>query len=566
MEDSEGNSSVFLRKEPCPSCGSSDNLARYSDGHGHCFGCGHYEHGEASRAQRDGTTTIRRRNTRVSGLIENGEVKALNSRKINAATCQHFNYTVGRYKGKPAHVAPYYDADGELVAQHLRTEDKEFPWLGESKQATMFGQNLWRDGGKMVVVTEGEIDCMSVSQMQGNKWPVVSIGCGAGEKNDDGLVPKVERYVAKHVEWLEKFETVVFCFDTDDQGKASAIAAASVLSPGKAKIAHLPAPFKDANEMLVAGKGKELLDAIWGAKEYRPDGIVTLADLKERVLRPVEWGLPWPWETLTKLTYGRRTGEVYAFGAGTGVGKTDTFMEIASDTVEKHGQPVALFFLEQEPTETGKRLAGKIANRRFHVPDAGWTQEELAAAWDKLIASGKVYLYDHFGSTDWSIIRSRIRYLAKSEGVKHFFIDHLTALAAAEDDERKALEQIMADMGGLVKELDIAIYLISHLATPEGKPHEEGGRVMIRHFKGSRAIGFWCHYMFGLERNQQAASEKERQTTTFRVLKDRYTGQATGETFLMGYDAETGRLYETQDSPFEDESRGSEATRGDQDF
>jgi twinkle protein len=162
-------------------------------------------------------------------------------------------------------------------------------------------------------------------------------------------------------------------------------------------------------------------------------------------------------------------------------------------------------------------------------------------------------MFDHFGSADWDLIEKRIRYLYHSEGVRIFYIDHLTALAAAEDDEKKGLERITASMGGLVKELDIMIILVSHLATPEGKPHEEGGRVMIRHFKGSRAIGFWCHYMFGLERNQQAEDEEERQTTTFRVLKDRYTGQATGQVFYLGYDPEEGRLFE-KPGMFDDET------------
>ena len=37
--------SVCIRHEPCPQCGSRDNLARYSDGHAYCFGfnCGYYE-------------------------------------------------------------------------------------------------------------------------------------------------------------------------------------------------------------------------------------------------------------------------------------------------------------------------------------------------------------------------------------------------------------------------------------------------------------------------------------------------------------------------------------------
>lgn len=31
--------SVFLRHEPCPRCGSRDNVGRYSDGSAYCFGC-----------------------------------------------------------------------------------------------------------------------------------------------------------------------------------------------------------------------------------------------------------------------------------------------------------------------------------------------------------------------------------------------------------------------------------------------------------------------------------------------------------------------------------------------
>ena len=32
------------------------------------------------------------------------------------------------------------------------------------KQAVLFGQNLWRDGGRTVVITEGELDALSMSQ------------------------------------------------------------------------------------------------------------------------------------------------------------------------------------------------------------------------------------------------------------------------------------------------------------------------------------------------------------------------------------------------------------------
>lgn len=528
MEDD----SSFIRKEPCPECGSRDNLARYSDGHAYCFGCDYFEPGDGSKAP----PTSRKGNLMEDAIT--GTYHALPKRGITEETCRKFGYQVGRDKhGTMVQVAPYYDADGRLVGQKTRTADKEFRFLGNSKEATLFGQNIWPAGGRRVVVTEGEIDAMSVSQIQSNKWPVVSIPNGA---------QGAHKSIAKNLQWLNTFEEVVLLFDNDAPGQAAVQACAPLFPPGKVKVATLPGDRKDPNDLLMAEEGHLLTSIIWDAKVYRPDGIVTLGDIKDKLLRPVEWGLPWWSETLTKLTYGRRFGELYAFGAGTGIGKTDWLTQQIVYDITELKQPVGLFFLEQQPEETGRRVAGKLAGRRFHVPDAGWTNEELSGAIDDLEAGGRLFLYDSFGATDWDVIRETMRYLAHSEGVRIFYLDHLTALAAAKEDERKALEVIMAEIGGLVKELDCIIHIVSHLATPEGKPHEEGGRVMIRHFKGSRAIGFWCHYMFGLERDQQAEDEQARSVTTFRVLKDRYTGQATGKIIHLGYDHEEGRLFETE--------------------
>ncbi len=108
----------------------------------------------------------------------------------------------------------------------------------------------------------------------------------------------------------------------------------------------------------------------------------------------------------------------------------------------------------------------------------------------------------------------------------------------------------MEEIAALTKRLKLRTHLVSHLSTPEGTSHEEGGRVTIRHFKGSRAIGFWSHFMFGLERDQQEEDLTKRNTTTFRILKDRKTGRGTGKTFALTYDPKTGLLTEGTASPF----------------
>src|SRR3546814_9830027 len=43
MPDYEKDTSAFMGHEPCPECGSRDNLARYASGRGHCHGCGYNE-------------------------------------------------------------------------------------------------------------------------------------------------------------------------------------------------------------------------------------------------------------------------------------------------------------------------------------------------------------------------------------------------------------------------------------------------------------------------------------------------------------------------------------------
>jgi twinkle protein len=126
------------------------------------------------------------------------------------------------------------------------------------------------------------------------------------------------------------------------------------------------------------------------------------------------------------------------------------------------------------------------------------------------------------------------------QGYTEFYIDHLTAFAAHAQDERKMLEATCADMAMLAQRLGVRFYVISHLSTPEGKPHEEGGRVFIKHFKGSRAIGFWAHFMFGIERDTQAEDVEVQKRGLFRCLKDRYTGSATGKHLTMLYDIESG--------------------------
>ena len=125
-----------------------------------------------------------------------------------------------------------------------------------------------------------------MSQLQGNKFPVVSIPTGAAG---------AKKAIAKQLEWVESFERVVLMFDQDDAGRNAASEVAQLLSVGKAHIATLP--LKDPNEMLMAGKGSEAIDQMWGAKSYRPDGIIAGTDMWDTIMKKKTTLL---WTTPTK--------------------------------------------------------------------------------------------------------------------------------------------------------------------------------------------------------------------------------------------------------------------------
>lgn len=474
----------------------------------------------------------------VGDIAKESSIMAIPDRGIRKEIADYFGIrcSVDETSGEITdHYYPYYQ-DGKLSAyKHRVVEGKDFSIIGQGRNMPLFGANLTGEGGKLLIVTEGELDAAAATQMlrdRGKNYRVVSLPTGANS-----------RAIRDNIEWLETFEHVFLAFDQDEPGRRAAVEVAELLTPGKVKIMSFSE--KDACDMLLQQKGPEFFNSVYAAQPFRPDGIVSVDDVIEDAMRPVEWGLSWPWDTLTAATYGIRRAEIYGFGAGSGCGKTEGFKEIIDHVINVHKNPAGVIFLEEPVAKTLKVLAGKKFNKRFHIPDGDWTIDELRSGIEDL--RGKVYLYNHFGAKDWENIKTKIKYMAISLGIKDIFLDHLTALVAQEDNEYKALNRIMEEMSSLAQELDITIYYISHLRKPNGTPHEEGGRVTADQFKGSGAIVFWSNFLFGYERNQQAENPNERNTTLFRVLKDRNTGLATGLTFNLWYEHETGRWKEKTD-------------------
>lgn len=522
---------------PCCKCDSSDGVQFYDD-HYFCYACNSW----ISIEEYEGGETKPSPSTPSPEFLK-GSFNPLPDRKISLETCKKYRYATSTYKGREIQIAPYKDQSGTTRFQKIRFTDKKEFFIIPKKTTIdiLFGSHLF--GGSSfnttLVITEGEIDCLTVSQVQGNKYPVVSVPNGAAG---------AAKAIKKNLEWVEKFSSVVFMFDNDEPGRRAAEECAALLSVGKAKIAYLP--LKDPNEMLKAGRSGEIITAIHTAKEWRPDGVVNGNELWEVVNTPISMGLSYPFPTLTKATYGTRIPEYTVIGAGTGIGKTTIFSEFESHFILEHKERVGIIHLEQTDQETCLQLMSRYLKKPIFLPDVEVSEEERREAFDKTVGNGNVFLYKAFGTKSFDKVKSIIKYLVTGCECKYIFLDHISALGSgvkAGADVNQTMKNISSELAALTRELSFGLHAISHLRKSNNKKSWENGAVpTIDDFEGTGDITKWADFVFAISRNKHAKGI-DKNKSYFHCLKDRYTGKADGLVFPIMYNPNTCRLVEVDD-------------------
>ena len=529
--------SEFEYHTSCPSCGSSDALAVYSDGHAHCFVCQHYVHGdtEMPEPQPKQAKEFLTPNTEKSWL----------KRGLTWETCQKWGVGLDKYNGATVRVFQYRDAKGNLVGQKTRPKDKKGMRAINLKSDMLYGRHLWGQGGKMLVITEGEIDALSISQVQAHKYPVVSVPNGSSAAKSS---------LQANLEWISTFESVVLWFDDDEAGRQAVEECAPLFKPGTVKVASLH-PYNDANEALLAKEFRGITGAIWQAKDWTPGGIVNAKDLWTELSSdtPIP-SLTLPWTGINDALRGIRDTEVVTVIAGTGAGKSTFVRELATHWLG-HGKKVGMLMLEETPAETAMDLIGHQLNTNLRYTDTPSATPGFKEAFDLTLGKGNLMLFDHFGSIGIDNVESRMRFMAKSANCDVLILDHISMMVSGmEGDERKMLDIITTRLKSLSMEIRKPIVCISHVSRgKDGKGHEEGGRVSMNQIRGTQGIGQLSNVVIGLERDQQA--ERNRNVVSLRILKGRRLGD-TGVVQKLKFNKATGRLDEkfmAEEETFDDD-------------
>ena len=529
-----------LTHQPCDDCGSSDALCINYDESTFCHSCRKYTHpplegsGIAVRVPEKPLTGSEGFDATLA-LLATETFSSVPERGLSAATMKSYGVVV-----KSGQVVyPYYEPTEPTspVAAKVRYPDKRFQTSGDWSKGGLFGQQLFPKSGKYVTLTEGEYDALAAYQMMGSKYPVVSIKNGASSALKD---------CKASYEWLDSFETIVICFDADEQGLKAADEVGQLFG-GKAKIVKHVNGYKDACDYLSNNDVATFNNVFWRAEKYVPDGIVNAASLWDEVNTPMETAeVTYPFKGINELTYGIRPAELVTVTAGSGLGKSQFLRELVWSTLQQSAYNIGLLFLEESIRKTALSIMSLAANKQLHLPTTVSTEDERRQAFDATLANERLYLLDHFGSTDVDNIVGRVRYMAKALDCRYVFLDHVSIVVSAQSnlDERKALDEIMTKLRMLVQETGIALFVVSHLRRPDNKGHEEGAATSLSQLRGSASIAQLSDIVLGLERDGQADDIVIRNTTAVRVLKNRFSGE-TGRCADLYFDSTTGRMVES---------------------
>tara|TARA_R100001129_G_scaffold139041_2_gene100356 strand:- start:8372 stop:10033 length:1662 start_codon:yes stop_codon:yes gene_type:complete len=541
---------------PCPSCGGGDPVALNEDGSAWCFSCDtrfpNYEEATNGTVETKPSDLQTYRNNSMNDA--EGSFIALTDRGISLETAK--KYGVKAVKNQSSnqimrHLYPYYVAN-EITGYKVREPNKMFSWRGNPQGSGLFGEQLFKAGGKYITIVEGECDAMAAYELLGSKWPVVSIKNGAS-----GAV----RDTKNSLEFLESFDNIIINFDNDKQGRDAATKVARLLSPGKAKILTLPTDFKDPNDMLRQGRHRSYVNEWWSAKTYTPSGVLNISDNLDKLNnREKKDSVPYPWAGLNEKLYGLRQGELVTLTGGTGLGKSSITREIEHWLLAQTRDNVGVIALEEDWRRTVDGVMSIEANARLFIDQEreSYNKEQYKQIESKLFTGenkDRFWVHAHFGATDLDEIFSKIRFMIVGCGCKWIVVDHLHMLvsSATEGDERRTIDSIMTKLRSIVEETGAGMILVSHLRRVEGnRGHENGVSVGLNHLRGSQSIAQLSDCVIAIERNQQSEDTVESNTTHLRILKSRYTGDVGMATHLL-YDRESGRLSEIDMDEEQDE-------------
>jgi len=525
------------RYDQCPQCLDTecDHLLVYSDGYSKCSSCDFFYFFNETKGKAPKVRPVPKTNEVLVPVIPEDELQftELKSRGISKKTCEHYKYAVAEYRGEPVQVASYGKA------QKLRFSNQKYIWLGETTYS-FFGQSLYNKG-KNLVITETEVDALSVAEVLGTNWPCVSLREGS---------TSLDRTFKDNIQFLNNFENIILFINQDKEGVEACDKALGLL-PNKVKIAQLPGGFKSTNELLIAKRGADIKAAFWNATTPIPDDIIEMSELTyDDVMTEPVIGYDLPFVNLSNRIKGLRKGEITMLTSGSGMGKSTLSREIAYKLATQDNAKIGNIYLEEGQNKTAQAyiaLDNNVPLGDIVLNPSLITKEKFEESKENIFKSTGMLALNHFGSIDSPALINKMEYLALSKLVDIIILDHVSIVISGQEsnDERKDLDILMTKMREFTERTGVGIVAIVHLKRPQGsgKSYNERREISLLDLRGSASLEQLSDNVIAIEGNQQ--DDNYSMYRLLRVLKCRLFGEACGLAGFAQYFPETGRLLDS---------------------
>ena len=380
-------------------------------------------------------------------------------------------------------------------------------------------------GGKVLTVTEGEEDRLSVIQMMGD-YATVSV---------PSAKPSAE-FWANTKTFVESFEKVVLSVDQDEAGDKLAQKFYSLYPSKTYRVNH--GKYKDANDFLKAGDYAGYKSAWWSASKMKPDGFVSSPDQWEKIVKeetPYEF-VPTPIEALNRKIRGFVKGGITVIKALPGTGKTTIFRYFQHDLIKNSEAKIAILHMEEMKSTTGRGLVtyemGVNVSTRGDAEANGVSEDQVVETLKDLTKDDRFITFDIDPHDPIQDTLDKIKICREVYGVDYIFLDHLQRLAylSGVENATSGLTSLAVKIVDMTRKDAFSVIAISHVnndgATKYAKAVEEEAIVVLE-----------------LSRDGKSEDPNERDTTYIEVTKNRPFA-LLGDGGCLTYDHDTTTVSE----------------------
>ncbi|MDC9604937.1 toprim domain-containing protein [Xenorhabdus griffiniae] len=413
----------------------------------------------------------------------------------------------------PAIAFPYKRNGDLLQVKRISTErpqGKKVIMVESRCEPCLFGWQAIPHHVRLLILCEGEIDCMSYHQYG---LPALSVPFGGGKGAK-------QQWIEFEYHNLDRFEQIWISMDNDDVGREAAKEIANRLGEYRCRLVKLP--YKDINACLQAGMTQDdVVRCLETAAFFDPEELCSAREFYQDTLDAFygqeQYLFKTPWEMLNH-NFSFRESELTVLNGVNGHGKSEILGHLLCEAMSQ-GIRACVASFELKPGQLLKRLTQQAAcSERPPVI-------EIDSAFK--FYDDRLWVFGLTGTAKAARVIEIFNYARRRYGIQLFVIDSLMKCGIGEDDYngQKAFVEALCDFKNSTNS---HVILVTHSRKGDSEERPTGKMDV----KGSGAITDLTDNLMIIWRNKARERVLQKQETGA-ILMDKEREKLAGPAAMI---------------------------------